>query len=112
MRPTKLGNKWSAEICAQSLCVLFGFSGASYCSQKVAPSEIEGVIYTHPAVKSVCVVPLEDERAGEVPLACVILKDGHSATEEEIVKLVEGQSKSLQRFRSKIISLSVVMLWP
>ncbi len=57
----------------------------------MAPSEIEDVIYFHPAVKSVCVVPVEDESAGEVPLACVIVKDGHSATEEEIMKLVAGE---------------------
>ena len=48
------------------------------------------MIYTHPAVKTVCVVGIEDDNAGEVPLACVIVKDGHTATEGEIVKLVEG----------------------
>ena len=58
--------------------------------KQIAPAEIEEVIYTHPAVKTVCVVPIEDDSSGEVPLACVILKDGHTATEDEIIKLVEG----------------------
>ena len=49
------------------------------------------MIYTHPAVKTVCVVGIEDDNAGEVPLACVIVKDGHTATEEEIVKLVDSK---------------------
>ena len=56
----------------------------------MSPTEIEDVIYTHPAVKLACVVSVEDDSAGEVPLACIILKDGHSATEQELTKLVAG----------------------
>ncbi len=50
------------------------------------------MIYTLPAVKAACVVPVEDDAAGEVPLACVILKEGQTATEQEIVQLVEGEN--------------------
>ena len=57
----------------------------------MSPAEIEEVIYTHPAVKTVCVVGVEDDEAGEVPLACVIVKDGHSVSKEEIVEVVEGK---------------------
>ena len=56
----------------------------------MAPAEIEEVIYTHPAVKTVCVVGVDDDSAGEVPLACVIVKEGYTVTEQEIIKLVEG----------------------
>ena len=56
----------------------------------MSPGEIEEVIYTHPAVKTVCVVGVEDDTFGEIPLACVIVKDGHSVSEENIVRLVEG----------------------
>ena len=59
--------------------------------KQVSPAEIEEVIYTHPAVKTTCVVGIENDEAGEVPLACVILKDGQTTTEEEIKKLVDGQ---------------------
>ena len=52
--------------------------------------EIEEVIYTHTAVKTVCVVGVDDDNFGEVPLACVIVKNGHSVSEEEIINLVEG----------------------
>ena len=58
----------------------------------MSPAEIEEVIYTHPAVKTVCVVGIDDDSAGEVPLACVIVKDGHNVTEQEITKLVEGKT--------------------
>ena len=56
----------------------------------MTPAEIEEVIYTHPAVKTVCVVGIDDDNAGEIPLACVIVKEGHRVTEQEITKLVEG----------------------
>ena len=48
------------------------------------------MIYTHPAVKTVCVVGVDDDSAGEVPLACVIVKEGHTVTEKEITKIVRG----------------------
>ncbi len=62
----------------------------NFPSIQVAPSEIEEVIYTHPSIAKVCVVPVEDDDAGEIPLACVILKEGQTATVEEIIELVEG----------------------
>ena len=37
-----------------------------------------------------CVVGIDDDSAGEVPLACVIVKEGQSVTEQEIIKIVEG----------------------
>ena len=59
----------------------------------MSPAEIEEVIYTHPAVKTVCVVGVDDDTAEEVPLACVIMKEGHTVTEKEIIKLVEGKTE-------------------
>ena len=38
-----------------------------------------------------CVVGIDDDSAGEVPLACVIVKEGHNVTEQEIIKLVGGK---------------------
>ena len=36
-------------------------------------------------------VGIDDDSAGEVPLACVIVKEEHSVTEQEIIKLVGGK---------------------
>ena len=36
-------------------------------------------------------VGIDDDSAGEVPLACVIVKEGHNVTEQEIIKLVGGK---------------------
>lgn len=52
--------------------------------ENIYPKEIEEFYYTHPAVSDVQVVAVPDEKYGEEAAACVILKDGESATEEEL----------------------------
>jgi long-chain acyl-CoA synthetase len=51
----------------------------------VYPREVEEVIYTHPDVLEVAVVPLPDELLGEQVGAAVALREGSSATPEEII---------------------------
>ncbi len=52
----------------------------------IYPREIEEVLYRHPAVSEVSVIGVPDEHWGEVPKAIVVLKEGKTATEEEIIK--------------------------
>ncbi|MGB1008261.1 MAG: class I adenylate-forming enzyme family protein [Thiolinea sp.] len=47
----------------------------------VFPREIEEVLLNHPAVSGACVVGREDERAGELPLAFVTLKESTNAAD-------------------------------
>jgi fatty-acyl-CoA synthase len=53
--------------------------------ENVYPAEIEAVLYKHNAVHMCAVVGVPDERWGEVGLACVVLKEGASVHEEELV---------------------------
>jgi acyl-CoA synthetase (AMP-forming)/AMP-acid ligase II len=53
--------------------------------ENVAAVEIESHISTHPAVKLVQVVGVPDERLWEIPVACVELRPGATATEEDIL---------------------------
>jgi fatty-acyl-CoA synthase len=53
--------------------------------ENVYPAEIEDVLYRHPAVQMCAVVGMPDETWGEVGKACVVLKPGQSATEEELI---------------------------
>ena len=53
--------------------------------ENVYPTEIEGVLYRHPAVFQCAVIGVPDPRWGEVGMACVTLKPGATATEEEII---------------------------
>lgn len=62
----------------------------------IYPREIEEVLYMHPAVSEACVVGIPDEHWGEVVRAVVVLKEGKSATEEEIKEFC---SKYLANFK-------------
>jgi len=53
--------------------------------ENVSSVEVEGVLMHHPAVLLSAVVAKPDEKWGEVPCAFLELKDGASATEEEII---------------------------
>jgi len=53
--------------------------------ENVYPKEVEDVIYAHPAVKECAVVSSPSEGWGEIVHAVVVLRDGRSATEREII---------------------------
>jgi long-chain acyl-CoA synthetase len=56
----------------------------------VYPSEVEGVLYAHPAVMEAAVIGIPDAYRGEVVKACVVLKQGASATPEELTEHCKG----------------------
>ena len=53
----------------------------------VYPAEIERVLAQDPRVQEVAVIGIPHERLGEVPKAFVVLKEGATATEEELLEL-------------------------
>lgn len=56
----------------------------------VSPLEVEAVILQHPAVKDVAVIPRKSEEDGlTYPKAYVVLKQGHSLT-DELVREIQG----------------------
>ncbi|KEJ92636.1 AMP-binding protein [Synergistes jonesii] len=54
--------------------------------ENIYPKELEEFLYTHPKVKDVQVIGVPDEGLGEEIMACVVLKEGESATEDELKK--------------------------
>ncbi|MFX0063730.1 MAG: long-chain fatty acid--CoA ligase [Candidatus Hermodarchaeota archaeon] len=58
---------------------------------KAYPREIEEVLYEHPAVALAAVIGVPDERHGEAVKAFIVLKEGETATEEDIKKFCEGK---------------------
>jgi acyl-CoA synthetase (AMP-forming)/AMP-acid ligase II len=70
-----------------------------YKGFQVPPAELEALLLTHPAVADSAVIPVEDEEAGEVPKAFVVLKAGHEATDEEIKEFVAGHVAHYKQIR-------------
>ena len=56
--------------------------------ENIYPKEIEDFIYTHPKVLDVQVIGVPDKQYGEEIMACVILKEGETMTEDEVKKYV------------------------
>jgi len=52
---------------------------------KIWPREVEEVLYRHPAVQEAAVVAMPDPYAGERPMAFVALKNGQTATADDLI---------------------------
>jgi fatty-acyl-CoA synthase len=64
--------------------------------ENITSVEIEQAIVSHPAVSEVAVVSVPDPRWGERPAAFVTLKDGATATDDEIVAHVRDRLASFK----------------
>ena len=64
--------------------------------ENVYPAELEQAIYLHEAVAEVAVIGLPHEKWQEVPAACIVLKEGASMTEEELIAFC---NERLARFK-------------
>jgi long-chain acyl-CoA synthetase len=62
-----------------------------YKAFSIAPAELEAVLTEHPAVLDAAVIGIPDEEAGEVPKGFVVLRQGSSATLDDVVVFVNGR---------------------
>ena len=53
--------------------------------ENISTIEVENVLYRHPAILEAAVVARPDEKWGETPCAFVVLREGMTATEAEII---------------------------
>jgi fatty-acyl-CoA synthase len=65
--------------------------------ENISTVEIESVIFRHPDVLEVAVVPIPDEKWGEVPKAFVVPKEGTHPTEESIIEFCK---QNMARFKA------------
>jgi fatty-acyl-CoA synthase len=54
--------------------------------ENISTIEVENILYRHPAILEAAVVARPDEKWGETPCAFVTLRDGATATAEEIIE--------------------------
>ncbi|MFO1305082.1 MAG: AMP-binding protein [Burkholderiales bacterium] len=69
-----------------------------YKGMQVAPSELEAVLLSHPAIAEGAVVPVLDEEAGEIPKAYVVLKA--QIAPEEIIDYVAARVAPHMKIRA------------
>ncbi len=63
----------------------------------IFPREIEEIIYTHPSVSHCTVIGVPDDEWGETPKAVVVLKEGQTASEDEIIELCRRNLASYKK---------------
>jgi fatty-acyl-CoA synthase len=68
--------------------------------ENVYPRVVEDVLFQHPAVGDAAVIGVPHEQWGETVKAIVVLKEGASATEEEIIEFCRGRLGGFERPRS------------
>jgi long-chain acyl-CoA synthetase len=62
----------------------------------IYPRVLEEALYLHPAVKDAVVIAIPDKYRGQAPKAFVTLKDGESATPEELREFLRGYVSKIE----------------
>lgn len=65
----------------------------------VYPTEIEEVLYRNPKIEKCCVIGVPDDETGEALKAFVVLREGESATPEELVTWIRNPDTGLTGYR-------------
>jgi len=70
--------------------------------ENISPEEIEAVLHSYPKIEEAAVIGVPDEEWGEQPRAVVVLKQGETATTEEIIEYCRARMSSFKRPRSVV----------
>jgi len=70
---------------------------------QVAPAELEAVLHGHPAVRDCAVFGVPDERAGEVPVAAVLLDPDVPVADGELEQLVAASLATYKQLRHVVV---------
>jgi len=65
----------------------------------VYPTDIEQVLYRHEKIQKVAVAGVPDETTGEAVKAYIVLKEGETATKEEIIAFARDERQGLTGYR-------------
>ncbi|MBP6435258.1 MAG: AMP-binding protein, partial [Sphingorhabdus sp.] len=70
---------------------------------KVFPSQVEDILYKHPAVKEALVIGVPDSYSGERPKAYVTLNDGQAISGEELANWLNPQLGKHERVLAVVV---------
>ncbi|XP_012946197.1 probable 4-coumarate--CoA ligase 5 [Aplysia californica] len=74
-----------------------------YKAFKVAPAVLEDLLVSHPLVADAAVIGIPDERAGEVPMAFVVKKEGVDLSEQQIEDYVKEHASKEKWLRGGVV---------
>jgi long-chain acyl-CoA synthetase len=66
----------------------------------VYPNEIEDALYRHPKISKVAVIGVPDDKTGEAVKAFVVLREGESATADDLVAWARDPANGLTAYRT------------
>jgi len=66
----------------------------------VYPNEVEDALYHHPKVSKVAVIGVPDDKTGEAIKAFVVLREGETVSEEELVAWARDPANGLTAYRA------------
>ena len=69
-----------------------------YKGMQIAPAELEAILLEHPSIADAAVIPLDDEDAGQVPKAFVVLKNDVSPS--QILEYVAARVAPYKKLRA------------
>ncbi|KAI7753038.1 hypothetical protein M8C21_016793 [Ambrosia artemisiifolia] len=74
---------------------------------QVAPAELEAILLSHPQILDAAVIPLEDEEAGEIPMAYVVRAEGSQLSEDQVIQFVASQVAPFKKVR-KVSFINII----
>ncbi|KZV33003.1 4-coumarate--CoA ligase-like 5 [Dorcoceras hygrometricum] len=66
---------------------------------QVAPAELEAILVAHPHITDAAVIPIEDEEAGQIPVAYAVRAAGVELTEDRVIQFVADQVAPYKKIR-------------
>ncbi|XP_027108713.1 4-coumarate--CoA ligase-like 7 [Coffea eugenioides] len=66
---------------------------------QVAPAELEATLLSHTDILDAAVVPLDDEEAGQIPIAYVVKAANSELTEDQVIQFVASQVAPYKKVR-------------
>ncbi|KAL2915984.1 hypothetical protein HK105_204408 [Polyrhizophydium stewartii] len=79
-----------------------------YKGLQVPPAELEAKLLANPKIADAAVIGTPDERAGELPLAYVVLQPGVKLTEKEIQEYIAKQVAPHKQLRGGVVFIDAI----
>lgn len=79
-----------------------------YKGFQVAPAELEDTLLSHPAIADACVIGIPDERAGQLPRAYLVVREGSTVTEEDVQGHIEKAHAPHKQLRGGVVFVKAI----